>query len=121
MLNNTKKIKLKYFLFPNLSIFIISIFQKNSELWLTRSYLTAEKEFSIFIKKHQKLTLAKNKTKFVYFVIFIFFIKLRLKFQLIVFISHVIFIENLNETKNMIQHRNFELLLNFFQKDLLSF
>ena len=41
--------------------------------------------------------------------------KLRLKFQLIVFISYVIFLENLNDTK----HRNFDLILNFFQKAFL--
>ena len=40
-----------------------------------------------------------NKLKFVYFVSFIFFMKLRL------FISHVILSENLlNETKKIIQH-----------------
>ena len=41
---------------------------------------------------------------------FILFMKLRL----IVFVSHIILSENLlNETKKMIQNRNFELVLNF--------
>ena len=124
MLKNIKKMKLKYFLVPNLPVFIISVFQKNSEFLkfslqygFLRYYLTTENLF-IFIKKKKKkkkminnkgrvfwseITLVANKRRiyFVYFVydIFIFFLKLRLIFQLIVFISHVIFLENLNETK----------------------
>ena len=43
----------------------------------------------------------KLKEKFVYFDSFIIFMKLRLNFQLIVFVSHVILLENLNETKKM--------------------
>ena len=123
MLKNIKKMKLKYFLVPNLPVFIISVFQKNSEFLkfslqygFLRYYLTTEKELFIFKKKKKKkmtnnkgrvfwseITLVANKRRiyFVYFVydIFIFFLKLRLIFQLIVFISHVIFLENLNETK----------------------
>ena len=125
MLKNIKKMKLKYFLVPNLPVFIISVFQKNSEFLkfslqygFLRYYLTTEKDLFIFIKKKKKkkkmtnnkgrvfwseITLVANKRRiyFVYFVydIFIFFLKLRLIFQLIVFISHVIFLENLNETK----------------------
>ena len=123
MLKNIKKMKLKYFLVPNLPVFIISVFQKNSEFLkfslqygFLRYYLTTEKDLFIFIKKKNKkmtndkgrvfwseITLVANKRRiyFVYFVydIFIFFLKLRLIFQLIVFISHVIFLENLNETK----------------------
>ena len=125
MLKNIKKMKLKYFLVPNLPVFIISVFQKNSEFLkfslqygFLRYYLTTEKDLFIFIKKKKKkkkmtnnkgrvfwseITLVANKRRiyFVYFVydIFIFFLKLRLIFQLTVFISHVIFLENLNETK----------------------
>ena len=125
MLKNIKKMKLKYFLVPNLPVFIISVFQKNSEFLkfslqygFLRYYLTTEKDLFIFIKKKKKkkkmtnnkgrvfwseITLVANKRRiyFVYFVydIFIFFLKLRLIFQLIVFISHDIFLENLNETK----------------------
>ena len=125
MLKNIKKMKLKYFLVPNLPVFIISVFQKNSEFLkfslqygFLRYYLTTEKDLFIFIKKKKKkkkltnnkdrvfwseITLVANKRRiyFVYFVydIFIFFLKLRLIFQLIVFISHVVFLENLNETK----------------------
>ena len=51
------------------------------------------------------INLKQIKEKFVYFDIFIIFMKLRLNFQLIVFISHVILLENLNETTKMIKLR----------------
>ena len=63
-LNSTKKIKLQHFLFPNLFVFIIKLFKKNSEfqkysaVLLVRIKLATENEILSLskTKKIKKLT-----------------------------------------------------------------
>ena len=96
MLKNIKKIRMKYFLFHNLSAFIISVFQKNSEFLkfslrygFLRNYLTTEKDLFIFIKNKKRWMMS------------------------LINDSHVIFLENLNEIKKL---KVLNLFWTFFRK-----
>ena len=62
MLKNIKKIKLKCFLFPNLSVFIILVFQNEDlriceiffAIWLPKKLFATEKDLLIFIKNKKR-------------------------------------------------------------------